>query len=458
MTGVAVAQTVPAEVEDMLERTAIARENISLWVAPVDTGVPIVEWNSDVPRRPASVTKVITTGIGLLLLGENYCWRTEFSTNGSIHNGVLKGDLFIKAYGNPYLVEEDMRAMVAALRQRGISRIEGRVALDRSYYAKQTQMQNPDAFDGHGMEPYNAIPSALSINFRTVKVNFEVKGGGVRVTTTPPLKNLVIDNQMTLNKRKRCRGKKAFAPQLELHRPSHTLTVRGSMSRRCSKQQVTRVIGDAGDLFFAHFKRAWEAAGGTMNNTWVYGHAGGPTTLLYEGVSQPLHEQIAAMNKLSNNLMTRQLFLTIGAELTEPPATTSKGRGVVIQRLKKFGIDTRDLVIENGSGLSRRTQLTATQLGQFMVAMQYTPVASYFERSLSIAGVDGTLKRRLRGTPLAGNAVGKTGTLKGVKSLVGYLTSASGRKFVYVVLLNGRKAKTGRPLMDELMQWIYHSY
>ncbi len=403
----------PAAVETIITNSGIPAAEISLWVAPVDNGRPLVDWQSDLPRSPASSIKAVTTGIGLLLLGENFCWRMDFFTNGRVKNGVLNGDLFIKGYGDPYLVEEKLMDTVIELRERGIDRIAGKVVLDNTYFINRRE--NPDAFDGHGMEPYNALPNALSINFRTIDVLFTRQGNQVVVSTDPELTYVNIDNSMTMK----------------------------------------RVLGDAGDVFFAYFKRAWELSGGSLNDDWLYGQVPQNAQLLYESCSRPLYEQIAAMNKFSNNIMTRQLFLTLGAELTRPPATLSKARAVVLHRLKKMGIDTKHLYIENGSGLSRTTRITAKQMGQFLLAMQDPRVAAMFEQSLSVAGVDGTLKQRLKNTPLAGNAIGKTGTLNEVKSLVGYLSAQSGRKYAYVILLEGSRAKAGRPLMDELLQWIY---
>lgn len=443
----------PQAVSEAIERSPLAPESISLWIAPVDgVGVPIVDYQSHITRTPASVTKVITTGVSLFLLGENYRWNTEFYTNGTIKGDVLNGDLIIKGHGNPYLVEERLMDMVIALRNLGIDRIAGNVILDNSYFVNG--VEHPDAFDGHGLEPYNAIPSALSINFRTADLVVENRGGQIEIKTDPALEYTQIRNEMTFNNVKRCRGK-GFAPHISVDNTQDIVTVTGTMSRQCKVQTMTKVFTGAGDLFFGHFKKAWELTGGAFSGSWFYGQVEPQMTLLYRSESVPLYEQISAMNKLSNNIMTRQLFLTIGAELTQAPATLEKSRAVVLNKLHELGVPTQNLLIDNGSGLSRQTQMTAAQLGRFMLAMQDNRVRPFFENSLSIAGVDGTLKRRLKGTPLEGNAIGKTGTLKGVKSLVGYLTAQSGQKYAYAMLFEGRRAKAGRPLMDELLQWLY---
>ncbi|MBS9781552.1 MAG: D-alanyl-D-alanine carboxypeptidase/D-alanyl-D-alanine-endopeptidase, partial [Gammaproteobacteria bacterium] len=428
---------------------------VSLWIAPTDNPTtPIVDYHSEIPRTPASVMKVITTGTGLLLLGADYRWKTEFYTDGSINNGTLNGNLIIKGYGDPYMVEENMADIVSALKINGLSHINGKVILDNNYF--QHSDENPDAFDGHGFEPYNAIPNALSINFRTITLNFTVKNKQIHISSDPQLSYTHIKNEMRFNRQKRCRGRRAFTPKIKLDKAQGLIIVSGTMSRNCKEQKISKVLTDAGDLYFGHFRRAWQEQGGTISGTWVYGQVPSTATLFYQYQSHlPLSEQIAAMNKKSNNIMTRQLFLTIGAEKMQAPATLDKSRQVVKQQLNQLGVDTQDLFVDNGSGLSRMASISAKQLGQFLLAMHRSPASHTFEQSLSVAGVDGTLRKRLRNTPLAGNIIGKSGTLKKVKSLAGYMHSQSGKKYIYVMLFEGKNARAGRLLMDNILQWVY---
>ncbi len=445
----------PIEVKTEIEKSPLTEDQVSLWIAPADNpAAPIVDFQSHIPRTPASVMKVITTGTGLLLLGTDYRWKTEFYTDGSINNGTLNGNLIIKGYGDPYMVQENMADMVSALQISGLSHINGKVILDNSYFLNSNE--NPEAFDGHGIEPYNAIPSALSINFRTIDLILTPINNQVQITTDPELTFTHIQNQMYVNKAKRCRGKRGFNPKISVNYNQDLIIVSGSLSKNCRTTKLSKVLTDAGDLYFGHFKKMWQEKGGTITDNWVYGEVPSTAKLFYTYQSQKnLSEQIAAMNKKSNNIMTRQLFLTIGAEKTQPPASLPKSRTTVLQQLKNLGVDTHNLFIDNGSGLSRMASISAKQMGQFLLAMHQSPARQAFEQSLSIAGVDGTLRHRLRNTPLADNAIGKSGTLKQVKSLVGYLHAQSGKKYIYVMLFEGRNARAGRPLMDNILQWLY---
>ncbi|PIE45598.1 MAG: D-alanyl-D-alanine carboxypeptidase/D-alanyl-D-alanine-endopeptidase [Gammaproteobacteria bacterium] len=446
----------PPPVLSALSQSPVTAEQMSLWVAPVDGGDTLLDFNSDRLRQPASVTKVVTTGTGLLLLGKDYRWKTEFYTNGPVKDGALHGDLLIRGYGNPYQVEEALKTMVSEIQRRGLTAIDGQVILDNSYFIDTHR--SAFTFDGKGLEPYNAIPDALTINFKTIDLIIDGVNRQPTVTTEPKLSKTTIVNRLKRSVAKKCRGQ-GFSPHLEVDKIARTIVVSGKVSSACRKVKMTKVLVDAGDLFYSHFKRAWQLQGGEpLPNRWQYGHKQSQYQLFYRAFSKPLSEQIRAMNKWSNNLMTRQLFLTIGAEITQPPSTLEKSRAVVMEKLKQLGIDATGAYIDNGSGLSRRTRFSAQQLGKFLQAMHHSDLASDFKRSLSIAGVDGTLRRRMKNTPLSGSVIGKTGTLRQVKSVAGYLTSAQGKEYVYVMLFNGPNARSGGPLMDNILQWIYNNF
>ncbi|MGY0399365.1 MAG: D-alanyl-D-alanine carboxypeptidase/D-alanyl-D-alanine endopeptidase [Ostreibacterium sp.] len=445
----------PKKVDEIVKKSGLSIKDISLWVSAIDSDKPLLALNTHIPRSPASVTKAVTTGLGLMMLGANYRWKTQFYIDGSIKNGILQGNLIIKGYGDPYLVQEDLSDMVTELQSLGLYQIDGDVILDNSYY--QTGIETPDAFDGKGEEPYNALPNALSINFRTIELVLTPDVGGVVVTTNPKLFYTQVQNNIKLNNSKKCRGA-GYRPMVKVDNNQNLIEVSGSISRVCGQRRLLKVLAEAGDLFFGYFKKIWIEKSGKITGKWLYGNVGLHDKLFYQAVSQPLEEQIIAMNKHSNNIMTRQLFLTMGAELIQPPATLKKSRTVVLNYLQDLGIPMQSLVIDNGSGLSRKTRFTAEQLGDFLLLMQkHSAVTLPFENSLSIAGRDGTLSHRLKNTALEGNAIGKTGTLKHAKSLAGYLVAKSGKKYAYVILLAGEKARLGRVMMDGLLLWIYNT-
>jgi serine-type D-Ala-D-Ala carboxypeptidase/endopeptidase (penicillin-binding protein 4) len=161
------------------------------------------------------------------------------------------------------------------------------------------------------------------------------------------------------------------------------------------------------------------------------------------------------INKFSNNVMARQLFLTLGAEWAGPPATLDNSKLAVRQWLAGKHLDFPELVVENGSGLSRAERISARHLGELLLAAYASPVMPEFISSLPISGVDGTMKRRLKGSGVAGQSHIKTGLLDGVKAMAGYVLDAHGRLLVVVALVNHPNAGATQPALDALLQWAY---
>jgi D-alanyl-D-alanine carboxypeptidase/D-alanyl-D-alanine-endopeptidase (penicillin-binding protein 4) len=172
--------------------------------------------------------------------------------------------------------------------------------------------------------------------------------------------------------------------------------------------------------------------------------------------SPPLTDALTRLNKFSNNLMTRNLFLTLGAARFGPPATLDKGRRAVQGTLDGQGIATHKLVLENGAGLSRIERISARSLSQLLLAAYASPLFSEFESALPIVALDGTLKRRFNGSPVVGSAHLKTGTLRDVSALAGYVYTARGRRIAFVMLVNHKHAKRALETQQQLLEWVWH--
>jgi D-alanyl-D-alanine carboxypeptidase/D-alanyl-D-alanine-endopeptidase (penicillin-binding protein 4) len=178
------------------------------------------------------------------------------------------------------------------------------------------------------------------------------------------------------------------------------------------------------------------------------------TPPLLRFASPPLTEALTLQNKYSNNLMTRNLFLTLGAQSFGAPATLDKGARAVRATLMRQGIPLNKLVLENGAGLSRIERVDAQLLGALLRAAHASPLSAEFESTLPIVALDGTLKRRFYGSPLVGNAHLKTGTLRDVSALAGYVYTASGRQLAFVMLVNHPNAKQADDAQRTLLEWV----
>jgi len=173
--------------------------------------------------------------------------------------------------------------------------------------------------------------------------------------------------------------------------------------------------------------------------------------------SPPLYDIVRDVNKLSNNVMARQIFLTLATTRHPPPATPALAADVVQRFLKERKIAMPGLVIENGSGLSRNERVTAGGLAQLLAAADRSGAREEFASSLAVAATDGTVQKRFQNGTVAGQALLKTGTLEGVKALAGYVIDAQGRRWIVVAIINHPNAVRGQAALDGLVQWVYRS-
>jgi len=178
--------------------------------------------------------------------------------------------------------------------------------------------------------------------------------------------------------------------------------------------------------------------------------------MLTTGKSQSLSETVRDINKYSNNVMARQLFLTLGINSGTIPATTASATNSIKQWLSIKGLVVPELALENGSGLSRIERISAGNLGAILLSAYASPVMPELMASLPVAAVDGTLRKRLKSAEVAGQAHVKTGSLSGVRSIAGYVLDAQGNRVVVVFLVNHTNAFNAQPAMDTLLSWVHN--
>jgi D-alanyl-D-alanine carboxypeptidase/D-alanyl-D-alanine-endopeptidase (penicillin-binding protein 4) len=230
--------------------------------------------------------------------------------------------------------------------------------------------------------------------------------------------------------------------------------VTGRYARGCGEQVLSLSLFEPAATFDFIFRGLWAESGGTLDGATVTGTAPKAEPLL-KFSSEPLGAALIRLNKHSNNLMTRNLFLTLGAERYGAPATLERGARAVREALTLRGIPTRKLVLENGAGLSRIERISADALNQLLRAAYNSPLFSEFESALPIVAIDGTLKRRFNGSSLTGNAHLKTGTLRDVSALAGYVHTAHGQRVAFVMLVNHPNARRSEAAQQALLEWVH---
>ena len=447
----------PETARRALARGKIPVSAVSVFVQAADSTKPLLTLNADRARNPASTMKLVTTFAALDTLGPDYTWDTEVYVTGPVRDGAVDGDLVIRGHGDPFLVPEFLWRLVRGLREKGLERIGGDVVIDNGYFRPEPELNRP--LDSKVYRAYNASADALLVNFQTVRFRFvpDEARRRVRIATFPEFSNLKVVNRLRFVNKKCGNRLSRIRMQVQRRKDGTTVTFKGDYPSRCGDWTIVRVVMEPEAAVYGAFRSLWEETGGRVDGGMRLGQAPADATRILDLESRPMAEIIRGVNKFSNNVMARQVFLTLGAELQGEPGTYAKGRVAIERWLKKKGLPSRGLYVENGSGLSRKARISARTMGALLLAAHHSPLMPEFVSSLPIVGVDGTMRKRMKKSPIRGRAHIKTGTLRDASAIAGYVKARSGRDFVVVVFLNHKRARgyRARAVQDALLQWVY---
>jgi D-alanyl-D-alanine carboxypeptidase/D-alanyl-D-alanine-endopeptidase (penicillin-binding protein 4) len=338
-------------------------------------GKVLISHNKDKVLIPASILKIITAGAALEELGPKYRFSTLFAHTPG-------GDLLVSGRGDPHLVSEELAQIANALGSRGLREVRN-ILLDNSFFAPGLVLHGTN----RSLNPYDAYNGALCVNFNTINVHVKKNGKIVSAEPQTPLTQLAIRSA-------RKNGVKGKVRINLSESPEQCLMYAGELLKAFLEKQGIAVTGDVKP-----------SNGNPSEFERFYLHKSRRT----------LEDLLQKMFHYSNNFMANQIFLTMGAIRFGPPATVEKARKVVNSYLKDLGIS--DIHIEEGSGLSRRTKITAVHMIRVLDSFQ--PYHNLLD--------------------CEGNACFKTGSLHDVKSLAGYLLPETGGPLPFVILLNGEK-------------------
>jgi D-alanyl-D-alanine carboxypeptidase/D-alanyl-D-alanine-endopeptidase (penicillin-binding protein 4) len=439
----------PAALRDSLRATGLPMSAFAIVVRPVGKIGARFALNETVPMSPASTMKLVTTYVALDLLGPAYRWQTEAFTMGALHDDTLEGDLVIRGGGDPKLVVENLWLLVQRIRAYGIREIHGDVVLDRSAF--EPLLHDPALFDAEPLRPYNTGPDPLLLNFKTVSFSFvpDPESRNVRVIVSPPLAGLKWPAMLNAADGP-CNDWRAQL-QADFSNPLEP-AFRGTYPLACGERVWNVSVLDHATYFAAVFRALWEGSNGTWSGTVRDGSAPVEARRIAVNYSPPLAEVIRDINKFSNNVMARQVFLTLGAVQAGEVASMERSARVVQAWLARRGLQMPELVLENGSGLSRKERVSARSMAQLLMAAFEGPLMPEFVASLPIVGVDGTLMNR---KPPGSGAHIKGGILEGVRAIAGYVRAESGRRYVIVVIVNHALAGASDRFQDTLLDWIW---
>ena len=418
-------------------------------------GKVLASHNQQLAFNPASVMKLVTTAAALDLLGPDYRWITRVYAQGPLVADVLNGDLIIQGSGDPRLAHEDLARLLRRLRSLGVREIQGDLVLDRSLF--QTTLDDAAAFDGLPYRAYNALPDALLLDAKAISLRFfpDAQTQSVRVAMEPPMVDFLIeppklDTEPCINWREK----------LGTVVDPSSVHFSGTYSVDCGERVLVlhaHTLSHA-RYFDAVFRQLWRELGGSIVGVMREEKKLDSARELLQWESPTLAQIIRDINKHSNNVMARQLLISLATLPTSTAVTPEVGAAQAKAWLDTLGVNSESVVIENGAGLSRKERLSANALSKVLYHAWHSPYMPEFIASLPIVGVDGTMIRTLKNSAVKARAHIKTGSLNDVASIAGYVKAKSGRWISVVCMINHAEANSARTSFNELLEWIYEHY
>lgn len=462
-TGLAVAQEAPKEskaarlpapVAEILMRAQIPAESVSLVLKEAGAAEARVSVNPDKPMNPASVIKLLTTYAALEMLGPAYTWKTEVLASADARGPTLTGDLVFKGGGDPKFHAERLEKLLKQIIDRGITSVRGDLVLDTSLF--EPMAHDPAAFDGEPLKAYNAGPDALMLQGKSIRFGFAPRfdGSGVAIWAEPRLSQLEVVNRLRLTEGA-C-GDWRNRIVLDVRTPESTqlkIAFTGNYPKSCGEQAWSIAALDHARFFGGAFAKTWSSLGGSWQGAVKLSPAPADVKPLAMTESAPLAEIVRDINKFSNNPMARQLYLALSADGITP-ASVARSTERVKEWLARKGIVAPELVMENGSGLSRAERISANTLAMILGAAWKSAVMPEFISSMPVLGTDGTFRRRLRSESVAGQAHIKGGTLNDVRAIAGYVLDQQGRRWIAVFMVQHPNASLAQSAQDALLKWV----
>ncbi len=440
-------------INKILNRSELSKENYSLYIKNISKQNKVFSYNEQKPFNPASVMKLVTTYAGLQLLGPEFQWKTRVLYKGTIKNKHLYGDLIIKGYGDPTLTYADLSEVIEKVQQQGILHIHGNVIFDESFFG---ELQNQDIIDDKKYRAYNVNPKSFVVNENTINFNFSFKNENINIQAFPEINTLTILNHLKLTDQGCNDWKESLRYEVETKLNVTEIKFNGRFDKACESKDIDLSVMGIDRLPIALFEKLWKLHGGSIEGEFKNTYQNITNThTFYEHQSRPLSLVVRDINKYSQNLIARNLLLTILAENNGNPITENEAGRFIKESLMKGKVKLYSLEMDNGAGLSRNAKVNSENLG-FLLEKAYTDIyMPEFIASLPNLGIDGTLKSRGKKLSVAKHAYLKTGSIQNVSAIAGYIFDKNNDVKVFVFIANDPKANESSKIQDELIEWTY---
>ena len=441
---------VPPEYKKIISSYKVSNNSFTLVIKNLtNKSEPLITHNEKIFFNPASLAKIVSTFIALEVLGPQFSWQSDFYHNGTINGDTLNGDLIFKGRGDATFSINNLENSIRKIQRKGLKKINGNLILDMSYFGLDSKEKT---FDNDPMRAYNALPTPVVIQSNTMNFIFTTKDSNLDIESNPDIEYVTIKNNIKITNNRCIDWKSKLNYRTKKENSKIKVIFSGKYSRKCGTKSINLSVLDDNKYFYNIFKDRWNANGGDFSGdldvTFIKGT---DWKVLHSHISKPLSEVIRDTNKYSLNLLARNTMLTVLAEDSDLLVLESSVNKYVQKWLKKNNLPYKGLFFENGAGLSRNSVLTSEQLLLLMEKIYYDPLMPEMLSSFPISGVDGTLKRRMNYSSFKKSAHFKTGSMKNVNAIAGFLLDKNKEMKIFIFIMNDLAAKDSHRLQEALI-------
>ena len=447
------------QIDKVLKESCLDSSQTSVNVVALPDGEIVYARNPVVPLLPASVMKLVTTAAALHYLSPEYRFKTEFLYSGTRNNGLIQGDLIIRGGGNPRLSTEQFWTIATRIKASGINEITGDLIVDTHFF-DEYELAPEWEEEKRGQRPYDAKLSALSLNFNTIAAHIQPGasvGDTVNAWLDPAPAYIHLRNTGKTTSR---RSKHTVWAHRHENQPGEVeIEVRGQLPVNAPEKVVYLNLNNPTHYAAETFRALLLQIGIKINGETKTVSSRIDANKLYKHFSQPLSLILKELNLYSNNLTAEHIVKTIAAERYGTPGSHAEGLRLLDDFLRINNVNTEGVVIVDGSGLSRKNRMTTHAITDLLTAMYSRfDIGPDFIAALHIMGKNDIYAQRLRNSPAREKTRAKTGSLKGVSTLAGYMGSSNGQIFGFALFLNHNRcgSRKADDIEDRIITAIYN--
>jgi len=439
----------------------LSPDDVSVLMLPLSGNTDELSLAADRPMQPASTMKLLTTSVALDLLGNNWRGETQLLVQKTdLDRQTLSAPLIVQGRSNTDLSYGELHFMLRQLYDQGVRHIPAGLQFARENFSPNRPSPTAEPFDEAPRARYNHVPDPLMLQQNMHWLSLQSAAKGVKGWFSPGWPALQFDLSALKLVDAACDSFSIHQQQIvvqQLAPEKWQLKIVGEFPANCQWQGQLELFDRDLNLQLA-VQSYWRQLGGTMGNNVIFKQADQDSQLLVQHLGRPLPEIVSRINKMSDNALARLVYANL-ADPVDPadsaPNTLQRSDQRVQRWFEQHKIPTAGLVIDNGSGLSRSAQISARQLAGILAASWSSRYSAEFVASLPLAGVDGTLLQRLKNGPAWQRARLKTGTLRDVTALAGYVWDSHNQPWIFVGFVNAAQASAkGRPLLDKWVQQL----